>query len=196
MIINNHNHKEERAPVMLRGYAETYIRLAKDRMIFLSEDVTKESAAELSALLLYYDNEDNDLPISLYINSDGGDANGLANIYDVMQIINAPIKTICLGKAYSAAAVLLSAGMPGERYALKNSEVMIHGIQCAFPIPGHDQIDSKKYLEYLLKHNDSIMSILAKHTGHTLEKVKEDCSQDLWLSAKQALEYGIIDHIL
>lgn len=194
MILSNH--KEGAAPVMLRGYTETYIRLAKDRMIFLSEDVTKESAAELSALLLYYDNEDNDQPISLYINSDGGDANGLANIYDVMQIINAPIKTICLGKAYSAAAILLAAGTPGERYAFKNSEVMIHGIQCAFPILGHDQIDSKKYLEYLQKHNDSIMAILAHHTGYTLSKVKEDCTQDVWMSAKQALDYGIIDHII
>lgn len=192
---NNHSH-EEAPPVLFRGYYETYVRLAKDRMIFLSEDVTKESAAELSALLLYYDNQDNEQPIELYINSNGGDSDGLSNIYDVMQIISAPIKTICFGKAYSAGAVLLAAGSPGMRYASKNSEIMIHGIQCAFPLLGHDQTDSKAYLDFLKKHNDNIMAILAHHTGHTLDKLKKDCTEDIWMSSKQALDYGIIDHII
>ena len=106
----------------LAGYAETYVRLTQSRMIFLSEDVTKQTAAEMAALLLYYDNEDHESDISVYVHSNGGDAAGLANIYDVMQMIKSPVKTICIGKAYSAGAVILAAGAKGERYALKSSK--------------------------------------------------------------------------
>jgi ATP-dependent Clp protease protease subunit len=162
----------------------------------VAEDISDTMAAELSALLLYFDNEDHEEPIELYIHSNGGAATGLANIYDVMQMISAPVKTVCLGKCYSAAAVLLAAGSKGERYALKHSSVMIHGIQAGFPIPGHDITSSKNYYEYLDDHNDNIMKILAHHTGHTLQKIKEDCKQDVWMDAKQALEYGLIDHIV
>jgi len=183
-------------PLMTSSYAETYARLTKNRCIFLSEDVSKQSAAELSALLLYYDNENHEEPISLYIHSNGGDAAGLANIYDVMQMISAPIKTICVGKAYSAGAVILAAGTKGERYAMRSSKIMIHGIQFAFPLPGQDIITSKNYYEFLKENNDNIMKILSDHTGHSLEKLKEDCKQDVWLSAQQALDYGLIDKIL
>lgn len=180
----------------LAGYAETYVRLTKDRMIFLSEDVTKQSAAELAALLLYYDNENHEEPITIYIHSNGGDAAGLANIYDVMQMISAPVKTICAGKAYSAGAVILAAGAKGERYAMKSSKIMIHGIQFAFPLPGQDIINSKNYYDFIKENNDNIMKILAQHTGHPLEKLKEDCKQDVWMDAKQALQYGLIDQII
>lgn len=178
------------------GYAETYIKLAKDRIIFLNENVTKQSASDLSALLLYYDNENSEDYISIYIHCNGGDASGLANIYDVMQMIKSPVKTICIGKCYSAAAVILAAGSPGARYAFKHSKIMIHGIQAGFPIPGHDMTNSKNYYEFLKDNNDNIMKILSRHTGHTLEKVKQDCMRDVWLDAKQALEYGIIDGVL
>jgi ATP-dependent Clp protease protease subunit len=180
----------------LARYAETYVKCSKDRAIFLSEDVTKDTATELSALLLYYDNEDHESPITLYVNSNGGDAYALANIYDVMQMISAPVKTICLGKCYSAGAVILASGSHGERCALKSSKIMIHGIQFMFPIPGTDLINSKNYYDFIKENNDNIMKILAKHTGHTLEKVKEDCKQDVWMDAKQALEYGLIDKII
>lgn len=189
------NEHDIRLPVF-PGYSETYIKLSKERIVFLNEDVTKQSASELSALLLYYDNENSEEEISLYINSNGGDAAGLANIYDVMQMIKSPVKTICIGKCYSAAAVILAAGSPGERYAFKHSKIMIHGIQAGFPIPGHDMTNSKNYYEFLKDNNDNIMKILAKHTKYTLEKVKEDCMRDVWLDAKQALEYGLIDEVL
>jgi len=193
------DHEQEyeqlRAPI-LGGYAETYIKLSKNRVIFLSENVAKETAAELSALLLYYDNEDHEAPITLYIHTNGGDASGLANIYDVMQMIQAPIKTICLGKCYSAGAIILAAGTKGERYIFKNAKVMLHGIQCGFPIPGHDMINSKNYYEFLEDNNDNIMKMLAKHTGHTLEKIKTDTLRDVWLDSKQAVEYGVVDHII
>ncbi len=190
-----HDHEAVRQPFLM-GYADTYYRLSKERTIFLSEDVTKKSAAELSALLLYYDNEDHESEISLYLNSNGGDAAGLSNIYDVMQMIQAPVKTVCLGKCYSAGAVILATGTKGKRYALKSSKIMIHGIQFGFPLPGQDIITSKNYYDFVKDNNDNIMKILAQHTGHTLEKVKEDCKQDVWMDAKQALDYGIIDEII
>ena len=191
----NHDHDHMRQP-LLTGYADTYIKLAKHRIVIVSEDVSDTMAAELSALLLYFDNEDHEALIEMYIHSNGGAATGLANIYDVMQMISAPVKTVCLGKCYSAGAVLLAAGTKGERYAMKNSSIMIHGIQAGFPIPGHDITSSKNYYEFLQSNNDNIMKILAHHTGHTLEKVKEDCKQDVWMDAKQALEYGLVDHIV
>jgi ATP-dependent Clp protease protease subunit len=179
-----------------RKYDSSYVFLAKDRIIFLKENITKEVAAELSALFLYYDSVSQEEIISLYIHCNGGDADGLSNIYDVMQMIKAPIQTVCIGKAYSAAAVLLAAGTKGLRYAFQNSKVMIHGIQLAFPIPGHDQSNSKNYLDFINKNNDNIMKILAKHTGHTLAKIKEDSKRDFWLNAKQAVQYGVIDEVI
>ncbi len=195
MSKSNNDHEHGRPP-LLTGYADTYIKLAKHRIVIVSEDVSDTMAAELSALLLYFDNEDHEALIEMYIHSNGGAATGLANIYDVMQMISAPVKTVCLGKCYSAGAVLLAAGTKGERYAMKNSSIMIHGIQAGFPIPGHDITSSKNYYEFLQNNNDNIMKMLAHHTGHTLEKVKEDCKQDVWMDAKQALEYGLIDHIV
>ena len=192
-INNDHDHDHTARPMM--GYEETYIKLAKERVIFMSELVTKESAAQLSSLLLYYDHEDHEAMINLYIHSDGGDAAGLTNIIDVMQMIRAPIKTICIGKCYSAGAVILAAGTKGERYAFRNANIMIHGIQCGFPLPGHDVINTKNYYDFLKENNDNIMKILAQHTGQSLKKIKEDCLRDVWLDAEQALEYGIVDQI-
>lgn len=192
-----HNHENEplRIPLLM-GYSDSYVKMTRDRIIFLSEDITDRAGAELSALMLYYDTQDHDTEINLYIHSNGGAASGLANIYDVMQMIHAPVKTILLGKCYSAGAIILAAGSKGMRYALRSSKVMIHGIQFAFPIPGHDLTTSKNYYEFVKENNDSIMKILAQHTDHTLEQMKADCSQDYWMDAKEALAYGIIDHII
>lgn len=195
MKLKYHNHEVSRGP-LLTGYADSYVKLAKNRMLFVSEDVDDPMAAELSAMLLYLDNEDHEAPIEMYIHSNGGAVTGLCNIYDVMQMISAPVQTVCIGKCYSAAAVLLSAGTKGMRYAFKNASVMIHGVQFAFPLPGQDLTSSKSYLDFVNENNDSIMKILAQHTGHTLQKLKEDCKGDLWLTAQEALKYGIIDHII
>lgn len=176
-------------------YESSYVWLANERIIFLKENITKTVAAEMAALLFYYDNKDI-APISIYIHCNGGDADGFINIYDVMQMIKSPVQTICLGKAFSAAAVLLAAGSIGKRFAFKNSKIMIHGIQCLFPIIGHDQVNSKNYLEFLNKNNDNIMKVLAKHTKHSLEDIKADCKRDLYMDAKDAKKYGIIDTII
>jgi ATP-dependent Clp protease, protease subunit len=196
---NDKEHGHEHGPLvapLVRGYASSYIEMAKSRAIFMHEDVSDQVAAELSAMLLYYDNEDHEEPISLYLHSNGGAVSGLANIYDVMQMVHAPVKTYLLGKCYSAGAVILAAGSKGERYALKSSNVMIHGIQFAFPIPGEDMANNKSYLDFVNEENDRIMKMLAHHTGQPLDKIKQDCTREVWLDAKAAKEYGIIDHII
>jgi len=178
------------------GYAGSYAKLAKNRIIFIAEEITKDVSATLSALLLYYDNESPNEEITLYIHSGGGDAAGLSNIYDVMQMIRSPIKTVCLGRAYSAAAVLLAAGTEGSRYAFKHSEIMIHGVQCLFPLRGKDETDSKNYFEFLRNHENGIMKIISHHTGRRVEEIKEDCKSDKYDKVKEAVEYGLIYHII
>ncbi len=177
-------------------YESSYVFLAKDRVIFLKEDITKEVASELSALLLYYDNMDPEEDIDLYIHCNGGDGDSLVQIYDIFHMIRAPVKTICIGKAFSAGAILLAAGAKGKRYAYKNSKIMIHGIQFVFPIPGDDQVNSKNYFDFAKKNNNKLMKMLAEDTGNSLEKILEDCKRDLFLEPKEALKYGIIDHII
>ncbi len=193
--VNKNKHKHSK-PQSSHGYAETYIKLAKSRIIFLSEDVSKEVANEFSSMLLYYDNVDSNDIITLYIHSNGGDLAGCTSMYDVMNMVRAPVRTICLGKAYSAAAVLLAAGTKGERYIAPNAEVMIHGIQCAFPLPGSDTINCENYLDFLKVNNDAIVKMLAKHTSQPVKKVREDCKKDMFMTAKEAIKYGIVDHIL
>lgn len=194
---NDHEEHSRNVPNFAR-YTETYVKLAKHQIIFISEDISSEMAAELSTMLLYFDKKNQELsdPIEIYINSHGGDVSGLLHIYDIMQMISCPVRTICAGKASSAAAVILSAGTKGERYAFANSRIMIHGIQCVFPIAGSDITSNKNYHDFLLDHNDSIMKILSHHTGQSLEKIRKDCREDVWLSAEQALEYGLIDQIM
>lgn len=195
MKINKILHDENENVMSSSKYLDTYVKLANDRVIFLSEDFREEMATEMAALLLYYDNQSQD-DITIYINSNGGAVSAFTNIYDIIQMIKSPVKTVCIGKAYSAAAVLLSAGSKGKRYIFKNARVMIHGIQCVFPIIGDDILNSKNYYDFLKDNNDNIMKILATHTGHTLDKVKEDCKRDVWMDAKQAVDYGIVDYIL
>lgn len=177
-------------------YTECYTNLAKSRIIFVSEDITKDTASSLSALLLHYDNENEEEDINLYINTNGGDASALSNIYDIMQLIKAPIRTICMGKAYSAGSVMLAAGTKGKRFMSKNACVMIHGLQCAFPIEHGDPHDSKIYYEFLNNLNKTVMETLAFHTGKTYEQVSEDCKKDTFMDAEECLEYGIVDYIL
>lgn len=178
-------------------YNEYYIALTENRTIFLTEDITKDVASSLSALLLYYNHQSPTKDIKIYINCNGGDSAGLINIYDVMNLIKAPISTICVGKAFSAGAFILAAGTKGKRFITKNATVMIHGIQCFFPSnPVADQKDSEIYLKYLKNHNDTILKILAKHTGHSIKKITEDCKRDNFMTAKEALKYNMVDRII
>jgi ATP-dependent Clp protease, protease subunit len=179
-------------------YYESYIRLAEHRAIFLTEEFSKELSAAITAFLMYYDHQDPKEDITIYINSNGGDASSLLNIYDVMQMIEAPVSTVCLGEAYSAGAFLLAAGAKGKRFAMPSSEIMVHSVQVSlFPmIREESSSETKNYLNFLNKTNDGIMKLFAKHTGQSISKVRKDCEKDFYLSAKEALKYGIIDGIL
>ena len=190
------DHTEAMHAPLLMGYTESYVKMTKERVIFLSEDITDKVGIELSALMLYYDNLDHEMPIDLYIHTNGGADSALANIYDVMQMIHAPIKTILLGKCYSAGAWILAAGTKGMRYGLRNSKVMIHGSQFLFPIPGHDFTNSKNYYEFVDAENNAMLKVLAKHTGQPFEKIKKDCQTEHWMDANGAKTYGLIDHII
>jgi ATP-dependent Clp protease, protease subunit len=175
-------------------YSECYTNLANERMILLSEDITKDTASSISALLLYYDQENEVDDISIYINTNGGDSGALTNIYDVMQLINAPIKTICVGKAYSAGAFILAAGTKGKRYMSKHASCMIHGMQCN--VIGDNLHKSELYVQFLKDNNNAIMQILAKHTGKSLDTIVADCKQDKFMDSLETRAYGIVDHII
>jgi ATP-dependent Clp protease, protease subunit len=193
---DDHDHQDFLHSPLLRGYSDSYVKMTKDRSIFISEVVTDKLGAELSAMMLYFDSQDPDATINVYIHTDGGANTGMANIYDVMQMVHAPVKTILLGKAYSAGSWILAAGTKGQRFALRSAKVMIHGTQFVFPIPGFDFTNSKNYFEFANAENDAMLRVLAKHTGQTFEKVKADCQTEKWMDAKEALAYGIIDHII
>lgn len=177
-------------------YKSSHVMLTKGRTIFLSEDITDKLASQMSAMLLHFDGESHEEPIEIFIHSNGGDVSGLFNIYDVMQMIAAPIKTICIGKCYSAAAIILAAGTKGFRYSMTHCRIMTHGVQAVFPIPGLDTTGSSNYKQFLETNNDMIMKILARHTGQPLDKIKKDCTADTWFDASAALRYGLIDHVI
>lgn len=190
------NHSIEQPEFQNYKYRDVYIELSRYRVIFLNEEITKELATAISSLLLYYDSI-SDQEITMYINTNGGDTAALFQMYDVMQMIDSPIKTICTGKAYSAGAVLLSAGTNGLRFCMKHSSIMIHGVQCAFPIIGESDVDgSSNFYSFLDKHNNDLLKVLANHTGKEISKVKKDCERDFFMDAKTALNYGIVDGII
>lgn len=195
MSAHDHDH-EDMMEMHDSKYQETYLKLAGSRNIFFCEDVTSQTASTMTALLIYYDSISHD-DINIYINSNGGDADALINIYDVMQLISSPVKTICVGKAYSAASIILAAGTKGKRYLYKNSEVMLHQLQCSFPIYGKEgALSSAQYYEFLNDYNDSVIKILSKHVGKSMATIKKDLARDLFLSPKDAVKYGIADHIM
>jgi len=185
---------EKEHTLSIPKYSSTYIDLSSNRVIFIAEPFTKDLASEITALLLHYDRESNE-DITIYIHSDGGDISALLNIYDIMRLTQSPITTVAMGKAYSAGAFLLMAG--DYRMAFAHSEIMIHGAQFFFPLPGKEHIDDgKDYLKFVDRSNEQVMRIMVEATGKTMEQVKEICSKDRYLTAKEALEYKLIDAII
>lgn len=172
---------------------DIYSRLLSERIIFLGTPVNDQVANLTIAQLLHLESEDPDKDINIYINSPGGSVySGLA-IYDTIQFIKPQVSTICLGVAMSMGALLLAAGSAGKRYCLPNSKVLIHQLSGGFQGPASDiEIHAREALS--LRHR--LDEILAKHTNQPLEKVEKDTERDYFLSAEEALEYGIIDKIL
>jgi ATP-dependent Clp protease protease subunit len=172
------------------------LSLSKERIIFVSEDFSEEMANNFAAILIAHANIDPNKEVTILIDSDGGSVTAFVLMHDIIKLMNVPIKTVCLSAASSAGALLLSSGTKGKRYALKNSLIMIHGLQCLFPFGGSDVKSSDQYLEILDNYNDLIMNILSENTGKSFDQVKEDCKKDVFLTPEEALEYGLIDYIV
>ncbi len=175
-----------------RSY-DIYSRLLKDRIIFLGEEVNETTASLTVAQLLFLESEDPSKDIHLYINSPGGVVTAGFAIYDTMQYIKCDVSTICVGLAASMGAFLLAGGAKGKRLALPNAEVMIH--QPSGGTRGQ-ATEIEIAAENILKTKKRLNEILAENTGQTVEKVTEDTERDHYLSAKEALEYGLIDRII
>ncbi len=175
-----------------RSY-DIFSRLLKDRIIFLSDEVNDTTASLVVAQLLFLDSEDPDKDINLYINSPGGSVTAGMAIYDTMQYTKADVSTICVGMAASMGAFLLSAGAKGKRFALPNSEIMIHQ-----PLGGvqGQTTDMKIHVDRMIKIKENINKILSANTGQPLEVIKRDTERDNFMEAQQALEYGLIDKIV
>ncbi|MEA3304916.1 MAG: ATP-dependent Clp protease proteolytic subunit [Patescibacteria group bacterium] len=175
-----------------RAY-DIYSRLLKDRIIFLSSEIEGNMANLIVAQLLFLESEDPDADITIYINSPGGSVVDAFAIMDTMNFIKCDVSTVCIGGAASAAALLLSCGAKGKRYALPNAEIMIHQVLAGFQ---GQASDIKIHAENILKFKDRTNSILAKNTGKTKKQIEKDTDRDNFLCAKEALEYGIIDKII
>lgn len=174
-----------------RSY-DIFSRLLNDRIIFLSDEVNDATASLIVAQLLYLEGKDPDRDISFYINSPGGSVTAGMAIYDTMNFIKCDVSTICIGMAASMGAFLLSSGAKGKRFALPNSEIMIHQ-----PLGGAkgQATDIKIQAELILRTRDNLNRILANNTGRSIEEIARDTERDNFMTAKQALDYGLIDAI-
>ena len=175
-----------------RAY-DIFSRLLKDRIIFLGSEIDDGVANTVIAQMLFLENQDPEKEIKLYINSPGGSVTAGLAIYDTMQYIKPKVSTICIGIAASMASVLLAAGTKGKRFCLPNSEVMIHQVM------GGTQgqaTDIKIHAEHILKIKDRLNHLLSKHTGKDLATVEKDSDRDYFMSADEAVKYGIVDKVI
>ncbi len=175
-----------------RSY-DIYSRLLKDRIIFLGTAIDDAVANVVVAQLLFLESEDPEKDVYLYINSPGGVVTAGFAIYDTMQYIKSPVSTICTGQAASMAAVLLAAGAHGKRIALPNSRVMIHQ-----PLGGTQgqAADIEIQAKEILKTRETLNAILAKHTKQPIERIRTDTDRDFYMSAEEAINYGIVDTVI
>lgn len=177
-----------------RSY-DIFSRLLNDRIIMLSDQVNDATASLVVAQLLYLESQDSEKDISLYINSPGGSITAGMAIYDTMQYIKCDVSTICIGMAASMGAFLLAAGAKGKRFALPNSEIMIHQPLISGGLSGQCT-DIKIHSDHLVRTRQRMNEMLAENTGKPLEQVQADTERDNYMTAQEALEYGIIDKVI
>ncbi|MDP2837847.1 MAG: ATP-dependent Clp endopeptidase proteolytic subunit ClpP [Candidatus Moranbacteria bacterium] len=175
-----------------RAY-DIYSRLLKDRIIFIGSPIDDDSANAIIAQLLFLESANQKEDIKMYINSPGGSVSAALAIYDTMQYIRPEIQTICIGMAASAAALLLAAGEKGKRMTLPNSEVMIHQVLGG---ASGQATDVDIHARHILKTRDRLNKILVKHTGQKLSKIEKDTERDYFMSAEEAVTYGIVDKVI
>lgn len=174
-----------------RSY-DIFSRLLNDRIVMLCEEVNDTTASLVVAQLLYLEGQDPDKDISLYINSPGGSVTAGMAIYDTMQYIKCDVSTICVGMAASMGAFLLSSGAPGKRYALPNSEIMVHQ-----PLGGYQgQVtDIKIHSDRMMRIKDKLNKLLSEQTGKPIDIIKQDTERDNFMTAAEACEYGLVDKV-
>jgi len=177
-----------------RSY-DIYSRLLKDRIIFLSEDVNHVSASLVIAQMLFLESEDPDKEISFYINSPGGSITDGMAIFDTINYLKCPVSTMCVGMAASMGAFLLAAGTKGKRYATPNAEIMIHQPLISGGLSGQTT-EIKIHADHMVKTREKLNRILSERTGKPIEQIEKDTERDNFMTAQEALEYGIIDEIL
>lgn len=175
-----------------RAY-DIYSRLLKERIVFLGSAIDDNVANTVIAQLLFLDSEDRTKEIKLYINSPGGSVTAGLAIYDTMQHVQSPVSTICVGMAASMGAVLLAAGERGKRFSLPNSEVLIHQVMGGAE---GQAVDVDIHARHILKIKDKLNKILAEHTKQPLKKIEHDTDRDYFMSADEAVKYGILDKII
>lgn len=177
-----------------RSY-DIFSRLLNDRIIMLSDQVNDTTASLVVAQLLFLESQDTEKDISLYINSPGGSVTAGMAIYDTMNYIKCDVSTICIGMAASMGAFLLSSGAKGKRFALPNSEIMIHQPLIGGGLGGQ-QTDIMIHARNLERTRDRLESILAANSGKTVEEIHSACERDNYMTAQEALEYGLIDKVI
>jgi len=175
-----------------RAY-DIYSRLLKERIVFLGSVVTDDVANVITAQFLFLESEDPERDIYFYINTPGGSVTAGLAIYDTMQYIKPPVSTLCVGQAASMGAILLASGAKTKRYALPHSRIMIHQPLGGFQGTATDvEIQAKE----ILRTREELNAILMKHTGQNLKKIEKDTDRDLFMTGKQALEYGLVDEVI
>jgi ATP-dependent Clp protease, protease subunit len=176
------------------GSIDIFSNLIKKRILFLSEEIDAAVATSITASLLFLDLHSQE-EITLYINSIGGSvSDGLLTIHDALQYIKSPVRTICIGEAYSSAAVILAAGSKGRRFAFPNAKIMIHNIQVEEMSGTQKEIQEEAKRVKELNH--VLMSLIANHTNQPLKKVRRDCLKDKYFNPEEAIKYGLIDGVV
>jgi ATP-dependent Clp protease, protease subunit len=175
-----------------RSY-DIYSRLLRERIVFLGTEVDDQVANLISAQLLFLEAEDPDKDISLYINSPGGSAYAGMAIYDTMQYVRPDVSTVCIGMSMSAGAMVLCGGAPGKRFALPNAKIMIHQGSAGFRgTPADIQIQAREVLDMTRR----MAEIIARHSGKSVDEVMQDIDRDRFMTAEEAIGYGLIDHVM
>ena len=177
-----------------RSY-DIFSRLLKDRIIFLSEDVNPTTASLVIAQMLFLESEDPDKEISFYINSPGGSITDGMAIVDTMNYIKCPVSTICIGLAASMGSVLLASGEKGKRFATPNSEILIHQPLISGGLSGQTT-EIKIHADHMVKTREKLNKLLSEKTGQSLEQIEKDTERDHYMTAEEALKYGLIDEII
>ncbi len=175
-----------------RAY-DIYSRLLKERIVFLGGPITDSVASAVIAQLLFLESQDPKKDITLYINSPGGSVTAGLAIYDTMQYVKCDVSTICVGLAASMGATLLTSGIKGKRFALPNSEILLH--QVAGGVTGQ-AVEIEITVKQIVKLKEKLNKILSSHTGQPLEKVEKDTDRDFYLTAEEAKKYGLIDEVI